>query len=353
MTSADPTIYDVARAAGVSISTVSNALNRPDRVSKETRARIVECIDQLGFVPKSEATTLARKQMRRIGVIAPFTSYMSYMARLAGVLAEAGTSGFEVATFDSESAATSTTPILDSLPIKGQVDGLIVMGFELDASVEARLEDRKVPTVVVDAVSTRFPVVTCDDRESGRIGAAHLLDLGHRSFGYVRERQRGSYRSRADRRLSGFVAELEATPGTQLHIVESGSSFESARTAAHELIGSGNRPSAIMAHSDELAVGVLKAAADLGVRIPGELSVIGVDDGPVAEATDLTTVRQPLQESGVEAVRLLLSRLQRPTAERTVKFLDLRIVVRATTAPAQPDDAPGRQPHSLERVVTS
>ena len=336
MTSATPTIYDVALAAGVSISTVSNALNRPDRVSAKTRARVIECIDELGFVPKSEATTLARKQMRRIGVIAPFTSYVSYMTRLAGVLAEAGASGFEVATFDSESAATSTTPVLDTLPIRGQVDGLIVMGLQLEESVESRLADRGVPTVVVDAVSARFPVVKCDDEQSGRIGAAHLLGLGHRALGYVRERQRGSYESQANHRLSGFAAEVEATPGTQLDVVESGSSIESARTAAHELIGSDKRLSAIMAHDDNLAVGVLKAAADLGVSVPGELSVIGVDDGLVAEATDLTTVRQPLLESGVEAVRILLSRLKRPTAERTVTFLDLCIVVRATTAPAQP-----------------
>ncbi len=338
MTSPSPTIYDVARAAGVSISTVSNALNRPDRVSQETRARILECIDEMGFVPKSEATTLARKQMRRIGVIAPFTSYVSYMTRLSGVLAEAGASGFEVATFDSESAATSTTPILDTLPIKGQVDGLIVMGFEIDAAVEIRLEDREVPMVVVDAASTRFPIVTCDDEESGRIGAAHLLDLGHRSFGYVRERQLGTYDSQADRRLSGFTAEIGAIPGTQLQIAESDPSFESARKAARELIDSDSRPSAIMAHYDELAVGVLKAAADLGVRVPDELSVVGVDDGPVAEATNLTTVRQPFKESGVAAVRLLLSQLGRPTTERTVTYLDLRVVERATTAPVQLGD---------------
>ncbi|MCY3634386.1 MAG: LacI family DNA-binding transcriptional regulator [bacterium] len=343
MTTPAPTIYDVARAAGVSISTVSNALNKPDRVNKETRARILACIDELGFVPKSEATTLARKRMGRIGVIAPFTSYVSYMTRLAGVLAEAGTSGFEVATFDSESAATSTTPILDTLPIKGQVDGLIVMGFELDASVESRLEGRGVPTVVVDAASTLFPIVTCDDEESGRIGAAHLLELGHRSFGFLRERQLGRYESQADRRLSGFVAEIEAIPGTQLRVVESDPSFESARQAARELIDSNSRPSAIMAHYDELAVGVLKAAADLGVEVPGELSVIGVDDGPVAEATDLTTVRQPFQESGVEAVRLLLSLLERPAAERTVTFLSLRIVERATTAKVQSDKVAKRE----------
>lgn len=343
MTSPAPTIYDVARAAGVSISTVSNALNRPDRVSKDTRARILACIDELGFVPKSEATTLARKRMRRIGVIAPFTSYVSYMTRLAGVLAEAGASGFEVATFDSESAATSTTPILDTLPIKGQVDGLIVMGFELDASVECRLVDRRVPTVVVDAASTLFPVVTCDDEESGRIGAAYLLGLGHRSFGYVRERQLGTYESQADRRLSGFAAEIGAIPGTQLHVAESDPSFESARKAARELIDSESRPSAIMAHYDELAVGVLKAAADLGVEVPAELSVVGVDDGPVAEATDLTTIRQPFRESGVEAMRLLLSRLERPTAERTVTFLNLRIVERATTAPVHLGDVAERE----------
>ena len=338
MTSDTPTIYDVAQAAGVSISTVSNALNRPDRVSEETRTRVLECIDRLGFVPKSAATSLARKQMRRIGVIAPFTSYVSYMTRLAGVLAEARAAGFEVAAFDSESAATSMTPILDSLPIKGQVDGLIVMGFSLEGSIEDRLADRGVPVVVVDASSRRFPVITCNDVESGRIGAAHLLELGHRSFGYVRERQAGSYESQAEHRLAGFADEIGKTPGTRLRIVECDPTLESARTVAQDLLAGHDRPTAIMAHFDELSVGVLKAAADVGVAVPDELSVLGVDDGPVAEATDLTTVRQPFSESGVEAIRLLISRLERPTAERSITYLDLRLVARGTTAPALSTD---------------
>lgn len=328
---AQVTIYDVAEAAGVSISTVSNALNRPNRVSPATRNRVLAVADELGYVPKPQAVSVARKGMQRIGVVAAFTAYVSFMQRLGGVLEEAAARGVEVSVFDHESAATAASPVLAGLPIRGQLDGLIVMGTRIEPAIEQRLLQRDVPTVVVDAESKRFPVVTCDDVAGGRMAAAHLLDLGHRRFGYILEHQATAYESQAMRRLAGFRAQLDRHGNCEIMIVEAASSAESARSAARALLGDDGSPTAVMAHYDVLAVGVLRAAKDLGLAVPDDISVMGCDDGPMAFGADLTTLRQPFRESGAAAARLLLSMIERPGTARTVTSLDLAVVERSTT----------------------
>lgn len=324
------TIYDVADEAGVSISTVSNVLNRPDSVAAATRERVLAVVDSLRYVPKADAISKARQAMRRIAVLAPFSSYRSYLERLAGVLAEARGLGIEVSVFDHESAATASSPVLASMPIKGQVDGLVVMGMRIEDVIERRLLERRVPTVVLDADSERFPVVTCDDRAGGELAGNYLLGLGHRRFGYVVERQTTSYLSQAIVRLEGFAHSLEKRRATTLEVVEADNSLASARAAAVELLSAPNPPTAVMAHYDDLALGVLMAARDLGIDVPAQLSVVGCDDGPGAEAAGLTTVRQPLRESGAVALRSLLAMLNSKRLQRTVTFLPLELVERST-----------------------
>jgi LacI family transcriptional regulator len=330
------TIYDVAELAQVSISTVSNVLNRPERVAAATRERVLGVADAVGYVPKADAVSKARQAMHRVGVLAPFTSYRSYLERLAGLLDEARGSGTEVAVFDHESAATASSPVLASMPIRGQMDGLIVMGMRVEEAIERRLLERRVPTVVVDADSERFPVVTCDDRVGGELVGKYLLGLGHRRFGYVVERQNTPYASQALLRLDGFRATVEKRRGTALEVVEAGNTPISARDAAIKLLSSPVPPTAVMAHCDDLAVGVLAAASDLSLSVPEQLSVVGCDDGPGAEAAGLTTVHQPLRESGSVALRSLLAMINGAGFERSVTYLPLKLVERSTACPAVP-----------------
>src|SRR3954471_15176055 len=170
------TIYEVAERAGVSISTVSNVLNKPDRVKAATRERVLAAVDELGFVPKVQAVHLARRGTGRIGVMAPFTSYASYLRRLAGVLRAATELDIDVVVFDHESAALAGSPVLASMPIHGRLDGLIVMGLQIEDAIAGRLRERALPTVAVDADSTVFSRVVIDDREGGRLAGAHLRD---------------------------------------------------------------------------------------------------------------------------------------------------------------------------------
>jgi DNA-binding LacI/PurR family transcriptional regulator len=325
------TIYEVAERAGVSISTVSNVVNKPDRVSPATRARVLAAADALGFVPKVQAMDLARRGTGRIGVMAPFTSYGSYLRRLAGVLSAAAASELEVTVFDHESAATTASPALASMPIHGRLDGLIVMGLQIEERIAERFHRRGLPTVAVDADSDLFSRVLMDDVEGGRVAARHLVGRGHRRFGYLLEQQLSDYESQAVKRLSGFREVIGASgPGAEVVVASSGNSVDGARAAAAQLLDGPDRPSAIMAHHDLLAVGVLLAARDRHLRVPEDLAVMGFDDGDAAAAADLTTVRQPFEESGRAALTILLDNA-RGSSIRTTTVLPVELVERSTT----------------------
>jgi len=323
------TIYEVAERAHVSISTVSNVMNKPDRVSAATRARVLAVADELGFVPKVQAVSLARRGTGRIGVMAPFTSYGSYLRRLAGVLMAATELGIDVIVFDHESAALASSPALASMPIHGRLDGLIVMGLPIENGIAERLRERSLPTVAVDADSDLFSRVVIDDTEGGRIAGRHLVGRGHQRVGYLLERQVSDYESQAIKRLSGF-RDVVNTAGGEVTVATCDNSVDAARQAASSLLDRPDRPSAIMAHHDMLAVGALLAARDRGLCVPADVAVMGFDDGDVAAAADLTTVRQPFEESGSTALRILIGHIG-GSALRSTTTLEVQLVARSTT----------------------
>ncbi|WP_314177717.1 LacI family DNA-binding transcriptional regulator [Streptomyces winkii] len=328
------TIYDVASEAGVSISTVSLALNSPARVSDRTRRRVLEAADSLGYTPKSEAVAKARKGVGRIGVIAPYTSYPSVARRLSGVLRAVGDRPLEVVVLDHPSAARSASPLLASLPLTGRLDGLIVVSLPLEESAARRLARLGPPAVLVDMSLPGFDSVHTDDAEGGRLVAEHLLAQGHQGFGFLGEAQESdAYESPGQRRLSGFRAALgeagHQLPPESVHFT--GHGLERAAAAAEELLSRTPRPSALFAGDDTLAAGALRAARALGLRVPGDLALAGFDDSELARALDLTTVRQPLEESGRAATELLVQRMAgEPTAVRQVT-LRLELVRRGSS----------------------
>jgi DNA-binding LacI/PurR family transcriptional regulator len=322
------TIRDVAAEAGVSVSTVSLVLNAPERVSDPTRRKVLAVIDALGFVPKAEAVARARKGAGRVGVLAPFSSYPSAARRVNGVLAGAGDRPVEIVLFDQESSARSTSPLLGSLPVTGRLDGIIVVSRPLDDAVATRLRELRLPTVLLDVRHAGFDSVHTDDSEGGRLAAEHLLARGHRAFAFLGEEQRSDrYVSPSQRRLAGFraaLAEAGHTPVVRL------SPHHPGPAPARELLSAEPRPTAVFAADDTLAAGVLRAAHELGLAVPADVAVVGFDDGELAEALDLTTVRQPLEESGRTAMELLLRRLSGTGTARQIT-LALELTVRRTT----------------------
>lgn len=320
-----PTIYDVAVKAGVSISTVSLAFNAPERVSEETLKRIMATVDELGYVPKTEAVIRARRGVGRIGVIAPFTSFPEPFAlRLKGVLNGAAGHSHEVVVFDQASAATSK---LMSLPLTRRVDGLIIMSVPIDETIAQRLTDQEIPTVMVEIPHEGYTNVLIDHRGGGRMVAKHLLERGHERFAYIGHRQEHDYPSQSLLQLEGFRSALPAPP----EVRNIPYSFDAAVDEGFDLLKSSERPTAVFAHDDLLASGILRAARELGIAVPGELAIVGFNNSDLAKALGLTTVEQPFEESGLVAIQLLFERLADPSARERDVSLRVSLVERETS----------------------
>jgi LacI family transcriptional regulator len=328
------TIYDVAAHAGVSISTVSQTINRPGRVNPRTRERVLKAIEDLEYIPKAQAVSHARRGVGRIGVLAPFTSYDSYRRRLMGILAESDGTSRDVVVYDHESAATSVSPLLRTLPVTGRLDGLIVMGLPLDDALADHLLGGGLPTVLVDSSRPEFNTVNVDDEEGGAIIARHLLERGHTSFAFVQEPQESdAFLSQGQRRNRGFsrvLTEAGVDPDA-VHTVLTGNDLSVAREALHDVLALRPTPTAIFAHHDVLAAGLIVECRRLGVRVPEDLAVVGFDDGSVADAAALTTVRQPFEESGRIGVRLLAELIAGAAITVQHIVLGLELVVRDST----------------------
>src|SRR5215218_4982105 len=240
------TIYDVAQRAGVSISTVSLALNSPSRLKRSTLDRVLAAADELAYVPKAEAVTRARRGVGRIGVMAPFTSYPSFGRRLNGVLKATRDLSLEIVIYDQESAAV-TSPSLSSIPLTRQLDGLIIMALPLDEVVAQRLIQHKLPTVLVESEHPGFSSISIDDAEGGRLVAELLLRRGHTRLGCIIEKKRGQQRTLpAEERLDGFRRALAAAghslPEELVRQVAYG--VEPSRQAASSLLGLSEPPTA-------------------------------------------------------------------------------------------------------------
>lgn len=310
------TIYDVASLAGVSIGTVSRTLNSPSKVTEGTRTRVLDAVRELNFVPKEVAGLRARRGNGRIGVVAPFSTHASFGERLNGVLTASADSGVDVVVFDVESAEKSAS-VLESLPIRRSLDGLIVMSIPFGERALAAIRQAGFPVVLVDIRQHALPTVMTDDERGGRLVGRALAGRGARHLAFVGHRQESAQIELAGgRRLRGFVTAVEAA-GLSLpedRIVLAENDFESTFAAATELLSRADRPDGVFAYSDEHAAAVLKAANHLGLRVPDDVALIGYDDSTLANALDLTSVNQPLRQTGEWAVNALLGAIADTTA---------------------------------------
>jgi LacI family transcriptional regulator len=326
------TVYQVAENAGVSIATVSRVLNSPEKVNEATRARVLATIDRLGFVPKAEAAARARKDHGRIGVLAPFFTLPSFVERLRGVANALDDSPYELAIYNVDSSARRDG-YLASLPLTRRLDGLIIMALPFDKTAALRLANHQLETVLIEFSQEPFTNIRIDDRAGGQMAAEYLLQGRHRRCAFVGDTDLPDFAIHtSDWRLEGYREALAAA-GVILsdeYVALAPHSRENARLLAHRLLDLPEPPTAIFAASDNQALGVLKAARERRLSVPRELAVIGFDDVDIADYVGLTTIRQPLEESGRVAVDLLLARLVDPSRPPQHIRLPLTLVRRET-----------------------
>jgi DNA-binding LacI/PurR family transcriptional regulator len=327
-----PTIYDVAKQAGVSITTVSRMLNDPGRVNSETRERVLAAVDALGFVPKAEARARALRRTGRIGVISPFFTAPSFVQRLRGISEALSAKKFELVIYTVDSA-NHLKSFLSSLPLTGNLDGLIILSLPVDDANVRRIVDHGLPTVLVEFPHPSLSSVVIDDVMGGRIAARYLLDKGHRRIAFLGDTDLPEYSLHpVSQRLVGFRKALKEAgielPDVLVRLAPY--SQEQTRQVAAELLSLPQPPTAIFAATDFQALGVLKAARQLKIQVPEQLAVVGFDDLDLAEYTDLTTIRQHLDESGRLAVEILLAQIESPSRPPRHVKLPLSLIVRET-----------------------
>lgn len=311
------TINDVAAYASVGVGTVSRVLNNSTKVAEPTRARVLAAMEVLDYRPSPLARGLSRGRSHTLGLLVPFFTHASAVERLRGVVAALHDSPYDLVLFDVESPLHRDEHFA-ALTRRDRADGLLVMSLPPPAAELARIVSAGVPVVLVDARGHGVPMVITDDVEGGRIATRHLVELGHERIAFIGEPPDNPFGfSSTALREQGYV-EVLASAGIARdpELVRYGPHD---RAVAHRLIGElleqRARPTAVFASSDVQATGVLAAAAAAGLQVPRDLSVVGFDDIEISSYVGLTTVRQPLFESGRIGAELLLAALGSEAAQ--------------------------------------
>ncbi len=354
-----PRIADVAREAGVSKTAVSFAFNSPERLSEETATRIRDIADALGYRPHPVARMLTQRHTMTLGVLTPqalsvIFSNPFFGTFSGGVAAMAEQAGYGL---------LFVSPLHGSLARavgRATVDGFVAIGLAEDHPEVEQIRRAGLPIVLVD--SAAFPehgAIEVDDERGARVAAEHLLALGHREFLVIGVEppvpsvrslsgDRPSPEGVMGRRLHGYRSAL-GHAGLQLpdeRVVVGPSTFDGGMAAMARAWEDGLRPTAVLAMSDAMAIGVIRAAREIGLEVPRDLSVVGFDDLDFAAHSNppLTTVHQPVRQKGEEAARLLLRMIVRRDQDRPEhRVLETRLIIRGSTGPA-PNVTPAADP---------
>jgi DNA-binding LacI/PurR family transcriptional regulator len=326
-------IGDVAKLAGVGVATVSRVLNGRAHVSAATREKVQAAMSALDYRPSSVARSLSLRRTMLIGVVLPWFTYPSAVERMRGIVDGLSGSPYDLMVFDVESERRQERAF--QLFDRDRVDGLLIVSTRPPEPEVARLRATGFPCVLVDAPHPSLPNIAIDDVEGGAMATRHLIELGHRRIAFIGDTP-SEFRFEWSRdRTLGYERAL-AQAGIEIRpdaIREGTQHLNVARSIALELLRGPERPTAIFAASDTQALGVLEAAQSLGIRVPEELSVVGFDDVEAASHLGLTTVRQPLFESGRRGAELLLRALAGHPLPVRSERLPLELVVRRTTGP--------------------
>jgi DNA-binding LacI/PurR family transcriptional regulator len=330
-----PTIRDVAHRAGVGVGTVSRMVNGGQHVSPRTQARVQAAIDELGFRPSRRGQAFARGRTSSVVVLVPFVTHPSPVERVSGLIHGLRASALPLSVADverPEHQREHLTSLVDDL----RPEGLVIISLRLSDADLAALAAAQVRPVLIDTEAPGLSSLVTDDLHGGRIATDHLVALGHRRIGFVGDVERDLFGfTSSERRHSGYVDALRAAGIDRDPDLERTGrhSQDNARGQAAALFALPDPPTAVFAASDTQALGVLQAARERRLRVPEDVSVVGFDDIAVAELVGLTTVRQPLVESGKRAAAIVLEQVADPGRAAERIELPLELIARSSTGP--------------------
>ncbi len=330
---ASVTMADVARAAGVSMATASRALSDSPGVAPATRERVRAVAEDLSYVISPEASALSGGHTGRVGVVLPHLSRWFFGEMLEGVesvLADAGLDVLLYVVGDAEDRRR----FFRRLPARRKVDAVLVVGIPVTETERGRLELLGVSIVAGGGQFAPYPYVSIDDEAAGRQAVDHLLYLGHRRIAMIDAIDPNETAWPVGGRALAYTKALEdaGIPLEDELFVRVAWGPEQGARAMERLLSLREPPTAVLAHSDELAIGALRTLRRAGIRVPQDISVIGVDDHPMAEQTDLTTVHQDVRRQGELAAEMILKTLGGLDAPPPI-VLPTHLVPRGSTGP--------------------
>ena len=330
-----PTLETVAARAGVSRSLVSLVLRESPRVSAASREAVLKAVAEVGYRPNAAARRLVERQSRMVGVLLNDIRQPWFADMLDGLTPALYAGGKHMLLGDGAIDRTLGDTLTWSFLDMG-VDGLVLAGSFPAASEAVMDVARRVPTVAVGGLDFDLPhvdVLANDNQRGAELAVRHLIELGHTRIAHIAGTpgRVGAIRQEAYEdvmRAAGLAGRIAVEGGDM--------SEEGGFRAAVRLLSRAERPTAIFAANDSSCVGALSAATEMGVRVPGDLSLVGFDNSALARlrALWLTSVDGAAREMGREAGRMLLARIERPDAPRETRLAPPRLEVRGSTGPA-------------------
>lgn len=326
---------DVAQLAGVSMSTVSRALNNPEQLDPDTLRRVRDAIEKLRYVPHATARSLRSQRSRMIGAVVPSFDYALYARTTSALQQRLDEQGYALVLAEHHYDLRTEARLASQLAQRG-VDAFVFVGVDHDPALFALLEDYGRPYVLTWGTDTsgRHPTIGFDNEAATRDITRHLLSLGHRRFGLLSAPVEGNDRARC--RGAGMRAALmEAGLGLDERSVQYAPiSLPAAEAAMARMLAQPQPPTAVVATNDVFAVGAMMACRHAGLRIPEDISITGVDntDLGATQTPGLTSIRTPITEIGLAAATQLIARLDGDAAASSEAF-PTEIVFRGSTAP--------------------
>ncbi|MEL6614794.1 MAG: LacI family DNA-binding transcriptional regulator [Bacteroidota bacterium] len=332
------TIYDIAEQARVSIATVSRVFNDHPRVSEPTRQRVFAVADQLGYEPHASAQSLARQNTRVVSAVVPMMTSFFFMEVLRGMQDRLDASDYDLLVHAARTLGRVDGQLARALQ-RGRADGVLLVSTPVSDRRARRLAASRRPVVLVDSVHPDLDSVSVDNVRGGAEAARHLLARGHERIGLVlplaesvpaQDRRAGVEQALAE---VGRVLDPRLVAVADWDHEQHGYTRYAGYRGMQQLLElpEAERPTAVFAAADVMALGALRAAREAGLSVPGDLDIIGFDDIASSAYVGLTTLRQPMVEMGTMATELLLRRMREPDTPPSHTVFAPRLVVRETT----------------------
>ncbi|UOE93547.1 LacI family DNA-binding transcriptional regulator [Alkalihalobacillus sp. LMS39] len=335
-----PTIYDIAQKTGFSIATVSKVLNNYTDVNEKTRKKILDTVNELGYLPNANARSLTTKKSWTIGVVFVEALNIGMKHPLFSGVIESFRKRVEQSSYDllfvSRNIGNEKKSYLEHFRYRG-VDGVVIVSpLHFDSEVQNLLES-DIPTVFIDMHSRDASVVFSDNRHGSELAVDYLHSLGHRKIAHIAGHEKTFA---GEERLKGF---LEACQKNHLdipaeYIVNGGYfGFEGGENAMSALLSLEDKPTAVFAAGDSMALGAMKVANDMGLKVPEDISIIGFDDIEIAKYTSpaLTTVKQNTDMLGNQAADLLLQQINEKSKLTVAMTIPVELVKRDSCGEAK------------------